>query len=252
MLEEELRLRGGKVMLKMVDIEFIRKKHFVEGWSIRKISRQLCISRQAVRKAISSADPPRYHLTKARPCPVMDPFREVILTWLAEDEKARPKQRHTARRIFDRLQEEYTFACGESTVRHFVAGLRPRTREAFIPLEVRWGQQGQIDWGQAAVVIDGNPVIAHLFCLRMRASGVPFAWAAPTEKLEAFLEGHCRGFAWLGGVPAECLYDNPKTAVVRILAGPERQEHIQFSSLRAPTCSIAISVGQLRPTKRVR
>jgi hypothetical protein len=51
--------------------------------------------------------------------------------------------------------------------------------------------------------------------------------------LEAFLEGHCRAFRWLGGVPAECVYDNPKTAVVRILAGPQRQEHVLFASLRA-------------------
>ena len=81
--------------------------------------------------------------------------------------------------------------------------------------------------------IAGSPVVAHLFCLRLRASGVPFAWAAPTEKLEAFLEGHRRAFEWLGGVPAECVYDNLKTAVLRILAGPEREEHTHFASLRA-------------------
>lgn len=220
-------------MLKMVDIEFIRKKHFIEGWSIRKLSRQLCISRQVIRKAIGNADPPHYHLSELRSCPTMGPFREIILKWLEQDQHAPPKQRHTAKRIFDRLQQEYQFTGAESTVRHFVAGLRPKMHEVFIPLEAKWGQQAQIDWGQAVVNIDGNQVIAHLFCLRMRASSVPFAWAAPTEKLEAFLEGHCRGFAWLGGVPSECLYDNPKTAVVRILAGPERQEHTQFSSLRA-------------------
>ena len=67
------------------------------------------------------------------------------------------------------------------------------------------------------------PVVAHLFCLRLRASGVPFVWAAPTEKLEAFLEGHRRAYEWLDGVPAECVYDNPKTAVVKILAGPARE-----------------------------
>lgn len=60
-----------------------------------------------------------------------------------------------------------------------------------------------------------------------------FAWASPTEKLEAFIEGHVRAFRWLEGVPRECVYDNPKTAVVRILKGPERDEHFRFSSLRA-------------------
>ena len=224
---------GGRIVLKMVDIEFVRKKHFVEGWPIRRISRQLALSRQAVRKALASAEPPRYRLSEPRPCPVMDPFREVIRGWLAGDEHAPRKQRHTATRVYDRLVEEYQFAGGKSTVRRFVAQLRPRMREVFIPLEAGWGQQAQIDWGQGIVQIGGKQEVAHLFCLRMRASGIPFAWAAPTEKLEAFLEGHRRAFEWLGGVPRECLYDNPKTAVVRILAGPERQEHIAFSSLRA-------------------
>lgn len=217
----------------MVDIEFIRKKHFVEHWSIHKISRQLDVSRQVVRKALASAELPRYHLSKPRPCPAIDPFRNLIHNWLGEDERAPRKQRHTARRIYDRLVEEYQFTGGESTVRRFVAQVRPALREVFIPLEAGWGQQAQIDWGQGLVEIDGKQEVAHLFCLRMRASAVPFVWAAPTEKLEAFLEGHRRGFEWLGGVPHECLYDNPKTAVVRILAGPERQEHTIFSSLRA-------------------
>jgi hypothetical protein len=83
------------------------------------------------------------------------------------------------------------------------------------------------------VRIGGAEVRAHLFNLCLRKSGVRFLWAAPTEKLEAFLEGHCRAFAWLGGVPKECLYDNLKTAVLKILAGAERQEHSYFSSLRA-------------------
>ena len=163
----------------------------------------------------------------------MDPFRQLITTWLTNDQKAPPKQRHTAKRIYDRLVEDHEFTGAESTVRQFVAQLRPKVPEVFIPLEAGWGQQAQVDWGQATVRIAGTEVVAHLFCLRMRASSVPFAWAAPTEKLEAFLEGHARAFAWLDGVPQECLYDNPKTAVLRILAGPERQEHTLFCSLRS-------------------
>jgi transposase len=217
----------------MVDVEFIRKKHFLEGWSIRRLSRQLQLARQTIRKALTSSEPPRYHLRQPRPCPAMDPYRELILSWLAAAEQAPLKQRHTAKRIYDRLVGEQQFAGGESTVRRYVAQLRRKPPEVFIPLTAAFGQQAQVDWGQAQVRIAGVPVVAHLFCLRLRASGVPFAWAAPTEKLEAFLDGHCRAFTWLGGIPAECLYDNPKTAVVRILAGPAREEHTLFSSLRA-------------------
>jgi transposase len=221
------------MVLTMVDVEFIRKKHLVEGWSVRKLSRQLRLARQTVRKALTSSEPPRYRLSKPRPCPIMEPYGEVIRTWLVQDAQAPPKQRHTGKRIYDRLVAEYGFAGAESSVRRVVAHLRPRQPDVFIPLGATFGQQAQVDWGQAQVAIAGVPVVAHLFCLRMRASGVPFAWAAPAEKLEAFLEGHRRAFEWLGGVPAECVYDNLKTAVVRILAGPERQEHTVFASLRA-------------------
>ena len=220
-------------MFKMVDIEFIRKKNMVDGWSIRKISRQLGVARQTVRKALLSAELPSYKVSEPRPCPVMNPYRDIIKMWLSEDRKAPAKQRHTATRVYNRLVGEYQFTGGESTARRFVASLIKKQPEVYIPLEAAWGQQAQLDWGQAMVEMKGMPVVAHLFCLRMRASGVPFVWAAPTEKLEAFLEGHRRAFEWMGGVPAQCLYDNPKTAVVRILAGPERVEHTWFSSLRA-------------------
>lgn len=188
-------------MIGMVDKEFIRKKYLRNKWSIRKISRQLSISRQTVRRALKDADPPQYHLSELRPSPVMDPFRKIILAWLKEDEQAPRKQRHTARRIFHRLRDEYGFRGSEATVRRYVARLRPKTPEVMLPLAADWGQQAQVDWGQAKVYIAGEPKVAHIFCLKMRASGVPFVWAAPTEKLEAFLEGHRRAFEWLGGVP---------------------------------------------------
>jgi transposase len=220
----------------MVDKEFIRKKHFVEGWSIRKIARNLGFSRPSVRKALADAEVPQYRLTKPRPCPVMDPYREIVIAWLKADQQAPPKQRHTAKRIYDRLVEEYGFIGGESTVRRFVRQLRVElgdVPEAYIPLTADWGEQAQVDWGQAWVCIAGQETLIHLFCLRMKASTVPFAYAFPTEKLEGFLAGHRMAFEWLGGMPAQCVYDNPKTAVVKILAGPYREEHIIFSSLRA-------------------
>lgn len=217
----------------MVDIEFIRKKHYLEGWSIRKIARNLGISRQSVRKALASAEMPRYRRTKPRPFPVMDPYRAIILAWLEADAAAPPKQRHTAKRIYDRLVKEYGFTGAESTVRRFVRLLKAKIPEAYVPLTADWGEQAQVDWGQAVVKIDGVPTVVHLFCLRLRASGVCFAQAFPTEKLEAFLAGHRLAFEWLGGVPAQCIYDNPKTAVVKILAGPHRQEHEYFAHLRA-------------------
>lgn len=221
-------------MRTMSEVEVIRKKHIKQGWSIRKISRCLGVSRTTVRKALKNAEIPRYVLTKPRPSPVMGAVAGIVMAWLEADKNAPPKQRHTARRIYVRLVEEYGFCGAESTVRRFVAAHRDlREREAFIPLSSNYGEIAEVDWGQAQVVIAGTPTVAHLFCLKLKRSNVPFAMAFPTEKLEAFLAGHVAAFEFLGGVPQGLVYDNPKTAVTKVLGGPEREIHQIFSSLRA-------------------
>ena len=220
-------------MLRMIDKEYIRKKHFLEGWSIRELSRQLKISRQTVRKMLKEGEIPKYNRQIPKPCPVMDPFREVIESILKVDETAPVKQRHTAARIFTRLHEELGFNGGESTVRRYVRTLKKNKNECFLVLEANPGEQMQIDFGHAEVDIGGERVTSHLFCMRLKNSGVPFVIAYPTERLEAFLEGHVQGFAYFGGTPGEGLYDNATTQVVKILEGSEREEHQWFSSLRA-------------------
>jgi len=158
----------------------------------------------------------------------------VVRQWLAEDEDAPPKQRHTARRIYDRLVSEHGFTGAEVTVRQAVARLRgARPREPFVPLEAPFGKIAQADFGSAVVTIAGVRTEVALFCLRAKASKVPFVAAYPTERLEAFLAGHVAAFEFFGGVPAELWYDNAKTAVTKILAGPAREEHERLSALRA-------------------
>jgi transposase len=220
-------------MLRMIDKEYIRKKHFLEGWSIHELSRQLKISRQTVRKMLKEGEIPKYNRQIPKPCPVMDSFREVIESILKVDETAPVKQRHTAARIFTRLHDEYGFNGGESTVRRYVRNLKKNKNECFLVLEANPGEQMQIDFGHAEVDIGGKRVTSHLFCMRLKNSGVPFVVAYPTERLEAFLEGHVQGFAYFGGTPKEGLYDNATTQVVKILEGSEREEHQWFSSLRA-------------------
>lgn len=220
-------------MLRMVDVEFI-KLRARDGWSIREIARRTGWSRQAIRKALAGpAAPPRYELSAARPSPVMGPYLPLVKQWLADDESAPRKQRHTARRIYDRLASEHDFTGAEVTVRQAVAKLRGKRLEAYVPLEAPWGQIAQADFGGAVVTIAGVRTEVALFCLRAKASKVPFVVAYPTEKLEAFLAGHVEAFAFFGGVFSELWYDNPKTAVTKILAGPAREEHERLSALRA-------------------
>ena len=217
----------------MVDVELIKKMRD-RGTSVREISRMTRWSRQTIRKILAGpAESPVYDLSRSRPSPVMGPYLEIIERWLADDESAPRKQRHTARRIYDRLVEEHGFIGAEVTVRKTVARLRGKRIEAFVPLEAAWGQVVQADFGGAVVTIAGKRREVALFCMRAKASKVPFVAAMPSERLECFLAGHIEAFGFFGGVPGEVWYDNPKTAVTKILTGPYRIEHERLSSLRA-------------------
>ena len=220
-------------MLRMVDVEFI-KLRARDGWSIRETARRTGWSRQAIRKALAApAAAPRYERRSPRPAPVMDPYLPFVRQWLAGDESAPRKQRHTARRVYDRLASEHGYCGSEVTVRRAVAKLRGKRLDAFVPLEAPFGRIAQADFGSAVVVIAGVRTEVALFCLRAKASKAPFVVAYPNERLEAFLAGHVEAFAFFGGVPAEIWYDNAKTAVAKILAGPAREEHERLSALRA-------------------
>lgn len=107
-------------MLKMANIELIRKLHFKEGRSIRQLAKDLTLSRQTIRKALQQNEIPTYQRSKPVTNPVIDPVKPIIIRWLTDDETAPLKQRHSAAQIHRRLVKEYGFKGGESTVRRFV------------------------------------------------------------------------------------------------------------------------------------
>jgi transposase len=221
-------------MITVNEKEQIRRAYHLEGKSIRQIQRELGYHRETIRKALEDGSVPQYTQRRARPSPVMDPVKPIIDRWLAEDESRPRKQRHTAKRIYDRLRVEYGFTGGASTVRRYVGQRRKVMRaQVFIPLAYAPGHTGQVDFGEAEVTIAGERLTAQLFCLRLGYSKQSFVTALPTQAQEAFFEGHVRAFEFLGGVPQTLVYDNLKTAVKRILEGRHREEQATFVAFRS-------------------
>ena len=142
-------------MLRVADIHAIRSLH-ARGWSERKIARELGIARETVHKYATAAEvQPRYRQARPRHKPVTDRVTGLIDQWLAADEQAPPKQRHTAQRIWERLTSDpYKYEIGASTVRLYVQRKRAKTPEAFMPLAFGFGH-AQADWGAAEVVVAG-------------------------------------------------------------------------------------------------
>lgn len=220
-------------MIQVDEKENIRRLYFIQRQSIREISRKYHHSRKTVRKAVNDASVPEYHLAVPRSCPVMDPVKAIIGKWLEEDKSQPKKQRHTAHRIYKRLVSEHGFTGGERTVRQYVSRLRHNFQELFIPLEFDPGADAQCDWGEAQVYMEDKLIPVQVFCMKLAYSGKPFVMAFPTQRQEAFFEGHQQAFHWYQGVPARVSYDNLTVAVQKVLRGGKREEQQAFTAFRS-------------------
>ena len=162
----------------------------------------------------------------------------LIEAWLEADRDKPKKQRHTARRIYQRLKEEYGFKGSEESVRRAVRLIKQRQKEkehqAYIPLEFALGEAAQCDWGEAKILLGFELVKVYLFFMRLCASRAIFVRAYLCQSQEAFFEGHRLAFEFFGGVPKRVIYDNLKTAVKKVLKGTRREEQEAFVALRYP------------------
>ena len=188
----------------------------VEGMSRREAARVFNLHRDTVGKMLAYSVPPGYRRQNPPRKPKLEPFTPVIDRILEEDRRMGRKQRHTAKRIFERLRDEHGFGGGYTIVKDYVRERRRRSLEMFVPLSHSPGH-AQCDFGEALVVIGGVEQKAHCFVLDLPHSDGCFIKAYPAETTEAFLDGHVSAFAFLGGVPQSILYDNTKLAVARIL-----------------------------------
>jgi transposase len=208
----------------------IRRRVLVDGQSKRAVCREFAIHWDTLTKILRHPEPPGYRRTAPRPRPKLDPFLPVIHQILEQDRKAPRKQRHTARRIFERLRDEHGYTGGLTVVKEAVAAWKTRPAEVFVPLAHRPGE-AQVDFGEAEIVRDGHAAKVALFVMTLPYSDATFVCAFPRECTEAFLEGHVRAFAFFGGVPRRISYDNTKVAVARILGGRQRKLTDAFLNL---------------------
>jgi transposase len=210
----------------------VRRAVFVEGLSRREAGRRFGIDPRTVAKMLAFSVPPGYRRSKPPVRPKLDPFTGIIDRILEEDKGRPAKQRHTSKRIFDRLRGEYGYAGGITIVKDYVHERRRRQQEMFVPLRHDPGH-AQADFGEALAVIGGVERKIHFFAMDLPHSDGCFVQAYPAETTEALCEGHNAAFSFFGGVPRSILYDNTKLAVARILGDGRRQRTRVFSELQS-------------------
>ena len=213
----------------------IRRRVLVEGESKRSVLRRTGLHWRTLEKILTLPEPPGYRSSRGRRRPVLGPFLGEIHRILEEDRGVHRKQRHTARRIFERLREERGYRGGYTVVKDAVRAWRHRQREVFVPLSHPPGE-GQVDFGKAFVRLRGEETAVAMFVLTLPYSDACFVQVFPRECLEAFHEGHVRAFEWLGGVPGRLSYDNLKLAVAEITGGRGRTPSREFQRLLSHFC----------------
>ncbi len=210
----------------------VRRACHVDGMSERAAGRYFGIDRKTVSKILKHSVPPGYRREGPPVRPKLGPFIGIIDQILEEDKARIKKQRHTAKRIHERLRDEHGFTGGITIVTDYVRERKRRTREVFVPLAHAPGH-AQVDFGEALGEIGGVVRKLHYFAMALPHSDAFFIKAYPGETTEAFCDGHVSAFAFFVGVPLSILYDNTTIAVAKILGDGTRQRTRTFSELQS-------------------
>jgi len=210
----------------------IRRLVLVEGKSKRSVCQQFGIHWDTLKKILEHSEPPGYRQGKPRIKRKIEPYLETIDQILRQDKSVHRKQRHTKRRIFERLRDEHGYLGGYTAVKEVVRQRERQTREVFMPL-IHAPGEAQVDFGFADIIHDGQTTKVALFVMTLLYSDAVFCCVFPRECTEAFMDGHRRAFAFFGAVPKRISYDNSKIPVARIVGQRERELTDTFLKLKS-------------------
>ncbi|MCI8980732.1 MAG: IS21 family transposase, partial [Clostridia bacterium] len=207
-------------MLSMKKIDLIRKYKFDFDMPVRTISYKLDISPTSVYKYLKIDDfseelkKPR----KKRPRK-MEKYEPIIREWLIEDKTRHYKQRHTAKRVYDRLNEmnddfEICYATVASTFRRIKSEVYYVCRE-YAPLRHIPGE-AQVDLGNCDFVEDGVKYKGYYIVMSFPYSNIAFCQLLKSKNVQCIVQGMKNIFEFIGGVPHEITFDN-ESGIVRCL-----------------------------------
>lgn len=223
-------------MLTVDQYEYIRTAYRVYGKKIRQIARETGHSRNTIKKVLRGQYS-GYKCRESQPYPILGSYISIIDSWLKSDKNKPRKQRHTARRVYHRLQHEHSYNGCEATVRRYVREakicLGVKVPDVFIPADPELGKEAEVDWGNCYGIIAGEKVHLKMFCMRSKGSGKHFVQCYPCERQQALFEGHVQAFDFFGGIFPTLIYDNLTSAVEKVFRGKDRKLQESFLKFQA-------------------
>lgn len=216
-------------VLRVDQVYVIRHKVLVEGRGIRRVAREMGVSRNTVRRYLAVSEPIRKQ-SKARQRPVFEAMapqlEELVEEWT---KRTTGKQRITAARLHRELIERQQ-EVGLTLVQDWWRERRRQRAETYVPLVHRPGDEAQVDFFDVTVEVGSERRRAWMFVMRLMYSGRDFAWLYEWADQVSFLDGHVKAFEHFGAVPHRLIYDNLSSAVRRLVV-PERELTVRFQAL---------------------
>ena len=222
-------------MLTMDQIHHIRALYYEQGYNISEIAKATNRDWKTVAKYIDITDfnePQPVPASERKFCPKLDPYKAIIDSWLEEDRNHPRKQRHTARKVFNRLTKEVPgFDCSYRLVAEYVRcqkeALNLKRNEGFLPLEHHPGE-AQADFGSAEFYEHGKLISGKYLVLSFPWSNAGYLQLFYGENIECLLEGLDAIFRYIGGVPHEIWFDNASSMVKNVIKGGGREGALWF------------------------
>jgi transposase len=209
----------------------VRRAFYVQGWSLKKIVRELHVSRNTVRKILRSDETDFTYERDHQPMPRIGPWQQKLDAFLEGNADKAPRERLTLIRIFEELRA-VGYEGGYDAVRRYARSWS-KTRgavaaEAYVPLSYDPGEAYQFDWSHEIVVIAGITITVKVAHVRLCHSRMMFVRAYMRESQEMVFDAHDRAFAFFKGACTRGIYDNMKTAVEAVFSGKERHYNRRF------------------------
>ena len=216
--------------------------------SKREVLRREGIHWETLKKILEHSEPPGYRKRQDRRKPKIGPYLERIAQILEEDKGFPKKQRHTAKRIYERIRE-MGYRGKYTQVKEAVRELKRVRQEVFMPLIHRPGE-AQVDFGYALAKVSGVLRKVGFFIMVLPYSDVFFVMAFEREGTESYWEGHVRAFEFFGGVADRISYDNSKVLVSKIIGAHERKLTDGFLKLQSHSSCPKIVSPSFRANER--
>jgi transposase len=218
-------------MLVVETIARIRRAHFVQGKTIKAISREFGIARNTIRRILRSGETSFAYQRDVQPRPKLGQWTEALDRRLIANDRLSRRERLGLIRIFEDLRGA-GYQGGYDAVRRYDQARRRKQgkalSDAFVPLSFAPGEAYQFDWSHEIVVLRGVTTPIKVAQVRLCHSRMLFVRAYPRETQEMVFDAHDKAFAFFRGTCQRGIYDNMRTAVDAVFVGRERVFNRRF------------------------